>query len=101
MTLFTLPAMPSFSNSCRVFRRKGADSSALTGPCQQPLIHNPAHPIGGLDFPPAVPHIGAIGGSPPPVSRYTGNPEEPQPRERSEEHTSELQSLMRTSYAVF
>src|SRR3546814_9300728 len=25
----------------------------------------------------------------------------PQPRERSEEHTSELQSLMRISYAVF
>src|SRR3546814_4439613 len=27
--------------------------------------------------------------------------ESPKPRERSEEHTSELQSLMRNSYAVF
>src|SRR3546814_12627157 len=32
---------------------------------------------------------------------WHGEPRSPAPRERSEEHTSELQSLMRISYAVF
>src|SRR3546814_2660507 len=38
-----------------------------------------------------------------PVARHEGERalEEIQPSERSEEHTSELQSLMRISYAVF
>src|SRR3546814_2845718 len=51
--------------------REGADSSRLTGSCQQSLIHKRPGPSGGSIFP------------------------------RSEEHTSELQSLMRISYAVF
>src|SRR3546814_4964558 len=38
-----------------------------------------------------------IRGSPGP----TDGPRSPEPRSRSEEHTSELQSLMRISYAVF
>src|SRR3546814_1865679 len=33
--------------------------------------------------------------------RVVGDPDRAQPRLRSEEHTSELQSLMRISYAVF
>src|SRR3546814_5586757 len=33
--------------------------------------------------------------------RWAGNPAGNPPKERSEEHTSELQSLMRISYAVF
>src|SRR3546814_3629304 len=36
-----------------------------------------------------------------PSSRTTLNGEQPYPWDRSEEHTSELQSLMRISYAVF
>src|SRR3546814_2284026 len=40
---------------------------------------------------------------PPPRGQSLGPPQEPgqQARVRSEEHTSELQSLMRISYAVF
>src|SRR3546814_7172870 len=34
-------------------------------------------------------------------SRWTRSPDIGRPRMRSEEHTSELQSLMRISYAVF
>src|SRR3546814_9510398 len=36
-----------------------------------------------------------------PVSPGRSHPEHPEPARRSEEHTSELQSLMRISYAVF
>src|SRR3546814_4395951 len=35
------------------------------------------------------------------AKRPERSPESPRPRPRSEEHTSELQSLMRISYAVF
>src|SRR3546814_6671520 len=38
---------------------------------------------------------------PPPLSCDTGIGNSPPARKRSEEHTSELQSLMRISYAVF
>src|SRR3546814_3178751 len=37
----------------------------------------------------------------PPCTRCSGRAARPSPRGRSEEHTSELQSLMRISYAVF
>src|SRR3546814_5050843 len=36
-----------------------------------------------------------------PIFRRTDRPRRPWQRRRSEEHTSELQSLMRTPYAVF
>src|SRR3546814_1030590 len=36
-----------------------------------------------------------------PLCRCSGDRPEPSPGQRSEEHTSELQSLMRISYAVF
>src|SRR3546814_2920930 len=38
---------------------------------------------------------------PGPVQRHAQAERDPEQRLRSEEHTSELQSLMRTSYAVF
>src|SRR3546814_4199414 len=37
----------------------------------------------------------------PRVVKFTAGPAKPDPVARSEEHTSELQSLMRISYAVF
>src|SRR3546814_4462116 len=57
---------------------------------------DPAHPGGagrGPGHSGCDPPAGASGAPPPPRRRS--------PRKRSEEHTSELQSLMRISYAVF
>src|SRR3546814_2846984 len=54
---------------------------------------------------PAVPRHHASHGPPPPRGRIVRSPPQSrrrhQPTTRSEEHTSELQSLMRISYAVF
>src|SRR3546814_5352596 len=70
---------------------------------------------GGMEVPHqgiAVLNNGSTGQAPPTVERLLPRPETPAPPEplaeplappppeRSEEHTSELQSLMRTSYAV-
>src|SRR3546814_6358165 len=49
----------------------------------------------GLAVPDPPPHGREVGGETGPESLWSGN------FMRSEEHTSELQSLMRTSYAVF
>src|SRR3546814_10595954 len=56
----------------------------------------------GLAVPPAFETLcGPSGGAPGDPSNDPRDPSDRHPRERSEEHTSELQSLMRISYAVF
>src|SRR3546814_3590604 len=62
----------------------------------QPFELNPHMPAGGQNI---VEHIAQKYGSSPQQS--AANREMIRARARSEEHTSELQSLLRTSYAVF
>src|SRR3546814_4280339 len=77
--------------------REGADSSRLTGSCQQSLIHKRPGPSGGSIFPLRSPILTTAVARRHRLSRPIGN----RLLQRSEEHTSELQSLMRISYAVF
>src|SRR3546814_6640032 len=53
------------------------------------------------DFPAIRAHYYDASGAPKPVGARIKNPELARLLKRSEEHTSELQSLMRISYAVF
>src|SRR3546814_8777081 len=85
-TLVPYPTL--FRSSCRVLRgepRKGGDD----------ILQR--HAIGELaDDDVLQPHRARIGAQPVPVHGAAGRA-----GARSEEHTSELQSLMRISYAVF
>src|SRR3546814_3189859 len=78
------PAAGQRGGACRGEQRAGiaADRAAHAAPRRQPPSQQP--PGGRPDGPPAV-----SGGA------------RSRPGRRSEEHTSELQSLMRISYAVF
>src|SRR3546814_5486314 len=68
----------------------------VSGPCGPPVVSGPCGPpvVSGPCGPPVV--SGSCG---PAALHSTGGALRPSPR--SEEHTSELQSLMRISYAVF
>src|SRR3546814_1276408 len=65
---------------------------------QQGVDHHHQEEDGGGDR-----DVGAVGRHPVPAGEGIGIVDEAprHPRDRSEEHTSELQSLMRISYAVF
>src|SRR3546814_8488205 len=72
---------------CRRYRQRNARR-----PTDSPHTSEPPH---GTICRPSSPHSGAL----PPSFRTTSD--QPLTTNRSEEHTSELQSLMRISYAVF
>src|SRR3546814_1305993 len=64
-------------------------------PPRQPLQRHPRHPS-----PPCSSSSGHLAGASPWLA-HIGRRRRARPPHRSEEHTSELQSLMRISYAVF
>src|SRR3546814_10331770 len=61
-------------------------------------VSEPTRVASTTNRPPAL-TVAPVTGSPDPTSTGTGSPVRSEAR--SEEHTSELQSLMRNSYAVF
>src|SRR3546814_7089550 len=67
------------------------------------LHHRQAHQClgAGEEHPAAVERVLVVEGNRPQSHRRKSLPAVPAPGPRSEEHTSELQSLMRISYAVF
>src|SRR3546814_9974424 len=77
---------PSFRRRRTALRQAQGDGTRICGPgfaFHIRTAHHPPQPIGSH-------------------ARHDLRPERPQPQSaRSEEHTSELQSLMRISYAVF
>src|SRR3546814_1362336 len=67
----------------------------FASPVPAPSASSPGHTVGDR------PWCRSSGPAPPPASAVTPQKSTTLARTRSEEHTSELQSLMRISYAVF
>src|SRR3546814_4101932 len=95
---------PEIETACRGARSLGPEtrSPRIRRPCVEHLLRGALEMKPPLDRPRAVLMAVPSGGGPNPnptqdvlVDRPTAT------RNRSEEHTSELQSLMRISYAVF